>query len=68
MHYGDQIVFSYRLDLVVEGKVVLELKAVEELHPRFKAQLLSYLKASGLRVGLLVNFGAERLQVVRVVN
>lgn len=68
VRYAGQIVDSYRLDLVVENKVVLELKAVDELHPRFKAQLLSYLKASGLRVGLLVNFGSERLQVVRVVN
>ena len=68
VRYAGQIVDSYRLDLVVENKVVLELKAVDELHPRFKAQLLSYLKASGLRVGLLVNFGSKRLQVVRVVN
>ncbi len=68
VHYDGQIIDSYRLDLVVDGKVVLELKAIDELHPRHKAQLLSYLKASGMRVGLLVNFGGERLQVVRIVH
>ncbi len=41
---------------------------MEELHPRHAAQLLSYLRASGLRVGLLVNFGGEQLKIVRRVN
>lgn len=59
---------KYRLDIVVDSKMILELKAIEELHPRHKAQLLSYLKASGLRLGLLVNFGSDKLQIVRVIN
>lgn len=57
----------YRLDIVVDDKVILELKAVDELHPRHAAQLLSYLKASGLRLGMLVNFGNDHIQVIRKV-
>lgn len=54
-------------DLVVEGKILLELKAVSKLIPEHKAQLLNYLKASGIEVGLLVNFGKERLEWERFV-
>ncbi len=57
----------YRLDIVVDEKVIIELKAVDELHPRHAAQLLSYLKASGLRLGLLVNFGSDQVRIVRKV-
>jgi GxxExxY protein len=58
----------YRLDIVVDGLVVLELKAVEALHPRHEAQLLSYLRASGMRLGMLVNFGGEQVKIQRVVS
>src|SRR3990172_2400170 len=61
--FKGEIVDTYRLDIVVDGKVILELKAVDELHPRHRAQLLSYLKASGLRLGLLVNFGSAKLEI-----
>ena len=47
---------GYRIDLVVEDQVVVELKAVSKLHPIHEAQLLSYLKLSGRRIGLLMNF------------
>lgn len=47
---------GYRLDLVVEDKIVLELKAVEALTSVHEAQLLTYLKLSGYRVGILINF------------
>ena len=66
--YKDRVVDLYRADIIVDGKVILELKAAESLHPRHSAQLLSYLKASGLRVGLLANFGADQLKIVRKVN
>jgi GxxExxY protein len=59
--YAGEVIDQYRLDLVVDGKIVLELKAVNELQPRDEAQLLSYLRASGLRLGLLVNFGSNKL-------
>lgn len=68
VNYKGQVVDQFRLDLVVEKSVILELKAVDELHPRHRAQLLSYLRASGLQLGLLVNFGNDRLEIVRLVN
>jgi GxxExxY protein len=60
--YRGTLLCHHRLDLVVERRVILELKAVERLAPVHHAQVLSYLKASGLRVGLLVNFNAAILQ------
>jgi GxxExxY protein len=61
---------GYRLDLIVEKSVAIELKAVDQLLPIHKAQLLSYLKLSGLKVGLLINFHTKLLKdgVVRLVN
>ena len=53
---------GYRLDLLVEGEVIVEVKSVERLAPIHEAQLLSYLKLSGCRVGLLVNFNVLRLK------
>lgn len=53
---GHQLDVGYRLDLVVQGVVVVELKAVEKLLPVHEAQLLTYLKLTKLRVGLLINF------------
>jgi GxxExxY protein len=58
----------YRMDLVVAGVVIVELKAVDELRQRHEAQLISYLRASGLPVGLLVNFGEASLRITRRVN
>jgi GxxExxY protein len=55
----------YRADFVVDDKIIVELKAVVSMPPAFEAYLLSYLRASKLRVGYLVNFGAARLQVER---
>jgi GxxExxY protein len=66
--YRNRQIDIYRIDLVVDKTVVLELKAADELHPRHEAQLLSYLRASGLPVGLLVNFGEPSLRIVRRVN
>jgi len=66
--FKGELIDKYRLDIVVDDKVILELKAMEALHPRHKAQLLSYLKASKLRLGLLVNFGSDRLEIVRLIN
>ena len=58
----------HRLDLVVENEIILELKATKELIDIHLAQLLSYLKATGLKVGLLLNFSKPTLEVKRVVN
>ena len=61
---------GYRLDLVVENSVVIELKAAEQILPIHRAQLLSYLKLSGLKVGLLINFHTKMLKdgVICLVN
>ncbi len=61
---------GYRIDLLVEGSVILELKAVDALAPIHEAQLLSYLKLSGLHVGLLSNFNVLHLRdgIKRIVN
>jgi GxxExxY protein len=59
---------SYRLDLVVDDTIVVELKSVPRFEPIHFAQLRAYLKASGLKVGLLLNFNARVLSIRRVVN
>jgi GxxExxY protein len=59
---GVKIDCGYRIDLLVEGKVVVELKAVERLEPIHEAQLLSYLKLSGYQLGLLINFNVRMLK------
>ena len=67
---GGRVIDPGRLDkvadIIVEDKVILELKAVKDLHPAHEAQLTNYLKASGIEVGLLINFG-ERVEVKRKV-
>ncbi len=67
---GTTIEAAYRLDLVVEECVIVEVKAVEQLLPVHRAQLLTYLQMSGLRLGLLINFNVPLLHngVKRVVN
>ena len=67
---GVQLDCGYRLDLVVENKLIVELKSVQELMPVHDAQLLTYLKLSGLTVGLLINFNVPVLRrgKKRIVN
>lgn len=55
---GIELACGYRIDLIVEETIVVELKAVEKLLPVHEAQLLTYLKLTGLRVGLLINFNS----------
>jgi GxxExxY protein len=59
---------THRLDLLVESSIIVELKAVKELTDIHFAQLRSYLKATSLKVGLLLNFSKPTLEVKRVVN
>jgi GxxExxY protein len=61
---------GYRLDLLVEGTVIVELKSVDRLAPIHTAQLMSYLKLSGCKVGLLINFNETLLKngIVRKIN
>jgi GxxExxY protein len=67
IYKGDKI-GEYRLDSVADEKILLEFKAVAELNSIFESQVLSYLKASGLRLGLLINFGGKKVEVRRIVN
>ena len=59
---GIQIDAGLRLDVVIEGRVIAELKSVEALIPLFDAQLLTYLKLSGLRLDFLINFNVPLLK------
>jgi GxxExxY protein len=60
--YKNQPVGDYRLDLVVENSVVVEIKSVERFDPIFEAQLLTYLKITSLKRGLLLNFNSRLLK------
>jgi GxxExxY protein len=68
VYYKGEKIGEYRLDLVVDGKIILELKAVTELNEIFESQLLSYLKATGMKLGILINFGGKKLEFKRIVN
>lgn len=59
VYYDGQVVGEYFADLLVEGKVIVELKAISKLADEHEAQLLNYLKATSNEVGLLLNFGPE---------
>jgi GxxExxY protein len=62
IYEGVRVDVGYRLDLIVESVVIVEVKAVERLLPVHEAQLLSYLRLSGTRVGLLINFNVAHLR------
>jgi len=64
--YSGQEIGRHRLDLLVETQIVLEIKAVQELNSSHYAQVRSYLKATGLRVGLLVNFSKLQADYRRI--
>ncbi len=66
--YKGQSVGDYVIDLLVDGKVILELKAEKEMNSKHEAQLINYLKATNLKVGLLINFGQSKCQPKRIVN
>jgi len=68
VRYDGVVVGGYCADLLVEEAVVVELKAVKALDDIHLAQCLNYLKATGLKICLLINFGSPRLQVKRLVN
>lgn len=64
----DPAIDTYRLDILVDDKIILELKAVSEIHERFVAQTLSELLASKIELAMLVNFGSEPLEIRRLLN
>jgi GxxExxY protein len=68
VRYDGVIVGDYVADLLVEGQVLVELKAAQELGDAHMAQCLNYLKATGLKICLLLNFGHPRVQVKRIIR
>jgi len=70
IYRGVRLDCGYRLDLVIENEIILELKSVERLLPIHKAQLISYLKLSHCNIGLLINFNVRILKdgIQRIVN
>ncbi len=66
--YDGVVVGEFAADLLVEDRVIVELKAAKALDEVHVAQCLNYLKASGLHVGLLLNFGRPRLELKRIVD
>ena len=59
---GEKIELGYRIDLIVENLVIVEVKSVEAIHPIHQAQILSYMRLSGIGVGLLINFNVKSLR------
>jgi len=65
--YEEEAVGDFRTDFVIESKIILELKAVSEMPGVFERQLHSYLQVSKLHLGILMNFGKEKLESKRIV-
>ena len=65
--YKNKVVGEYIADILVEEKVILELKAVERLKKIYEAQLLNYLKATEIQIGLLINFTHPKAEIKRMV-
>ncbi len=68
IHYGGEEIGTRRADFLVDGKILVELKALTALEDVHLAQGINYLEAYNLEVGLLINFGARSLQVKRLLN
>ena len=67
VHYSGYIVGDYMADIVVDGKIILELKSARAIDDAHIAQTLNYLKATGLRLGLILNFGPEKMESKRMI-
>ena len=65
-YHGKVLKCDYIADFVVDNKVIIELKAVTEMNPIFEAQTINYLRATDIKVGLLINFGIRQLQIKRL--
>lgn len=67
---GEHFEEGFRADLIVGGKVIIELKSVEQLHPAHKKQLLTYLKLTEMKLGYVLNFGEELMKngITRIIN
>ena len=68
VYFDGEIVGDYYADILVEDKIILELKALEKITDAHRAQTLNYLKATGLRLAIILNFGKQRLEYERFVK
>lgn len=71
LKYKNEIIDNaYRIDLIVEDKVIIEVKSVLEIHPIFYSQILTYLKLTNIKLGLLINFNTPLIRngIHRIVN
>jgi len=62
LYDGVSVETGLRIDLIVDGRIIVELKATEVMHPIYTAQLLTYLKLTGIRLGLLINFNVPLIR------
>ena len=67
VRFRNQNVGDFVADLLVDNTVIVEIKAAGQLRPEHEAQVLNYLKATGIRVGLLVNFGKPKMEIKRFI-
>jgi GxxExxY protein len=69
---GVMLELGFRLDIIINDSIIIEIKSVETLHNVHKKQLLTYLKLSGLKLGILVNFNTDKLidkeSIIRIIN
>lgn len=65
VRYKDMVVSEFQADIIVDNRVIIELKAVESLHKIHEVQLVNYLTTTGIDSGILVNFGAADIQIKR---
>lgn len=68
VHFEGEVVGQYFADMLIEDKVILELKVAERISPAHMAQALNYLKATDLKLAIILNFGPKKLVSHRVVN
>jgi GxxExxY protein len=68
VYFEGQIVGEYCADILVEDKILIELKTVEKIANVHYAQVLNYLKATGIQLGLLINFGPQKLEYERIIK
>jgi len=68
VYYKDQLLGEYIADLVIEGQIIIELKAISAISAAHEAQAHHYLAATGLKLAIILNFGAESLQQKRIVR
>ena len=66
--YRDKIIKKFTCDFLVDGQIIVELKAVKEIAEIDRLQVINYLKACGIEIGLLLNFGGHSLEYKRLIN